>query len=262
MGLIRWLELQISREAINFALDHDCPLTIPLSRSSSNRTNCITVRGGGADSDWPILISSLVDEGIRGKWWDGESYSTECSMPNCEICQCELEFRHYLRGYEFRSLSAVAFAVREVVFWPYIFVICDKFVQWLFNTRHLVRTERMDILRKLVAASSDNREFSIDCVRLISRMHQERTWMHPQLQGLLAYYGTILDSLVVTGDLKCDGPVYRVLPKALVTVSEFECEERRHNSLVRQQRLMCILTFVLAAIGALQAYGAIALLRK
>jgi hypothetical protein len=257
MGWAHHFEITICRATVNYALHFDCPAKITIGHDKTNKTDCVVVRGGGADADWPFLVKNIVDEGIVAKFWDGESYSMECSVPNREIHWNELEFRHYLRGYEFRSRSALAFAAQELVRWPYISVFFDTFLQRLFNVRHLVRSERMDVLKRLVTASWGRNDYVATSVTMIYQLYPQRTWLHPQLESLLAYYSTILDSLVVTGDLKCEGAFYRVTPKALVTLSEFECEERRHKRLVNQQRWIVILTVVLAIVGAIQAYASL-----
>jgi hypothetical protein len=257
MGFIRQCEVAICRKAISYSLGFDCPATIPIGHDKTNKTDCVVVRSGGAEADWPFLVDGIVDEGIRAKAWDNESHSAECSIPNKEIHQNELEFRHFLRGYEFRSRSALIFSAQEIVRWPYIAVLFDKLLQSLFNARSLVRTERMDVLKKLVAASWNGGDCSVTGVTLISQLYPLRTWLHPQLGPLLAYYTSILDSLVVPGDLICNNGFYRVLPKALVTISEFECEERRHKRLVNQQRWIVILTVILAVVGAIQAYASL-----
>lgn len=63
-----------------------------------------------------------------------------------------------------------------------------------------------------------------------------------------------MDSLVETGDLRREGVLgCKVTPKALVTLAQYEEENRRHRDNIRVQQVIALVTICLfiAAIGQL-----------
>jgi hypothetical protein len=261
MRLLRRPEIWLCRWAVNIALQYPSPHMIPIG-SHDPDIDYMVVQAGNAAEEWPFLVDDIGSSGICARWWDGESYSPECSLPNQELHASEFRFRHFIRTKSFVMDSALSFCFQEAIRWPYISVNCDEALQALFNTREVRRNERMKVLGKLVDCTCENRDFGIDAARTVTLFHSVRTWSHPQLRSVVNYYDLILNSLVVTKDLARRDHDYGVEPQALSTISEYECEERRHRTIARQQALMTWLTVVLTVIGALQAWAMIAALLK
>ena len=89
----------------------------------------------------------------------------------------------------------------------------------------------------------------------MSRLYSIRWIVHPdknmQDKKLILY----LDSFVESGDLICTNRhySYTITGKALLTLDEYEESERRHQDNVRLQRLMVLLTLIMAFFTMVQA---------
>jgi len=112
----------------------------------------------------------------------------------------------------------------------------------------------MKVLEYFFEQTLTNRTFHSSYVAIVQGLNGIRAFGHPHIDDTQRYYELVLNSLVESGDLERREIYYSLSPHALVTLSGYEVEERRHRAEIRQQRILGFLTFVLILIGLLQAY--------
>lgn len=115
-----------------------------------------------------------------------------------------------------------------------------------------IRSERLEVLREIVEQSLKDRDFRITAAQVGYIIYGPRWHEHPDHNNMLQYHSIILDSLVSSGDLSHTSISYAIEPQALATIAFSEEEDRRHNDLVRQQKILGLLTFALVLVGIVQ----------
>jgi len=246
------LEISICRAAISLALRRPAPDVIPRSGARAKGVDCYVIQVGGAEAKWPFLVDSLDRKGLLGRWWNGNRFESECCIPYAYLAFDEVQITHYIGIYEFGFASPLSFLVQEVLRWPYLLIARDRIAQFFFNKQTLVRKDRIHVLRLIVEATLSERTFSCSSPRLMSLLYSNRWVFHPDKAQSLAYCSLLLDSLVASGDLTREQGAYRLAPKALATLAQFEEDERKHRDLIVQQRILKWLTAGLVLVGGAQ----------
>lgn len=244
----------ITRCAIRLALRRPAPDSIPRSLPKAKDVNCYVVELGGPDAGWPLLADSIRPRGVEGRWLEGDTYELSASIPNAQLRPMHCQFTHFIGIYEFRYRSALAFLAQEFLLLPQLSILRDKASQFIFNRKTLVRKERVEILRLAIEATVENSKYELHPMSLATRIYSNRWIFHPRKTQILNYFSLLLDSLADSGDLTRKDGGYKLAPKALVTLSQYEEEERKHQAMLVQQRAMKWLTFVLIFVGLLQAF--------
>lgn len=248
------LVVSLCRSALGIALRRPAPSSIPRTGDKAESVNCYVAQIGGTESDWPFMAKELVDGGVTGLWWDGDSYKIPCSIPNWQLRLDNFQFAHYIGHYDFESTSVLSFLIQELSRWRYFLIFKDKFGQFLYNQRKLVRKDRIEVLRLTLEGTVKNRRFAMHSTTLMGALYSNRWVFHPEKDEYLAYCSFLLDSLAGSGDLAKDGISYKIAPKALTTLAEYERDERKHRDQVLQQRALKWLTVALVVVGAAQVY--------
>jgi len=173
-----------------------------------------------------------------------------------EIDLKTIETTHYLHNYYTTYVGINSFILHCLTKKDYIKVklkrVLNSIAQSRFNNRELEIKPRYELLSYLIDNHGiSQKEFSI--VSLSSSMYTLRFFGHPdreQCQNKLKMY---VESFVESGELSRVAGGYKVNGKAIVTLEQFQTEERRHKDSVKLQYSMVLLTFLLAILASIQA---------
>jgi len=115
--------------------------------------------------------------------------------------------------------------------------------------------ERLELLRLILKHYIRTGEKDINSIDLMSSLYSIRWIVHPDKDAQETKLILYLDSFVESGDLICTNNhySYTITGKALLTLDEYEKSERRHQDNVRLQRLMVLLTLIMAFFAMVQA---------
>lgn len=251
MGMIRDF---FAARALRFALRRPAPERIPRTLPRAQDVNCFVAQIGDGDEKWPFLADSSDSNGLHGRWWSGAAYDLPGCLSFSSIGSRRIEITHYIGLYEFTHTSPVNFLASELLGVPWLSIAKDKVDQALFNKRRLVRADRINVLRITLEESIRRREFSISSSNLMSLLYSNRWIFHPDKDSLLRYCSFLLGSLASSGDLVDRQGSFTLAPKALVTISEYEEDHRRHRDQLIQQWILAGLTVALVVVGVAQVY--------
>ncbi|WP_429124550.1 hypothetical protein [Aeromonas allosaccharophila] len=155
----------------------------------------------------------------------------------------------FKNGYDFilkdltKYIDAVLFFIKKL----------DVITQSIFNKKSLQKNKRTDILKILVEQySTRNAEFNI--VSLMMHIHSSKYFNHPDKDTATSLLKLYLNSFVESGEvIKTQGINYKLTGKAIVTLENYENEERKHKENLRLQRIITFTTIIMALLAAIQA---------
>ncbi len=201
-----------------------------------------------------MIVDSSNAAGVTGRLF-GQSVPLEPQIISwAELEKLDVEITHYLGPYDFKYTSPWRFLWAYISRWPQLYRIAQRVRQFLFNRKKLVRVDRMLALRHLVEQRIGRRDARSSPVQLISEIHSFRAFHHPSIDEQLGYGSLLMDSLVASGDLSHEQGSYKVLPKALVTLAQYDEDNRRHRDNNIIQWLVVWLTIILAIAAAIEAW--------
>ncbi|MBD3680106.1 MAG: hypothetical protein HUJ27_17100 [Rhodobacteraceae bacterium] len=212
-----------------------------------------------------IIVEDVCDGKIIGRLWNGDKFddTTEASLDGIRISDVRItRFYGYLR-YDYKD--ALDFWKYELTGIPIFQSAKERLSQSIYNVRFRFRDDRIRVLRKIVSLHLERARANngllhdpdeLSVVSLASELYGNRIYTHPKREEFFALLRLTLDSLVSSGDLDGDKRGYKINGKALVTLSEYEQEERRHSDSVKQDRKLFWITAAIAAATAMQAYSA------
>ena len=243
--------MNLLRFALKKAAKKPAPERIWRSGPFERGLDCYSVNFSGEGEIWRVLFDQVCHEGIIGRWFDGEKYQYSCCIPWSKLEDATCEFIHYIGPYKFIHNTLYGFLINELLCIPRFRILLNIFEQFVFNRRRLVRTERMTALKYILERTFEDRNFGTSAGLFMVQVHSERSLYHPDRDQHIFHSELLLDSLVESGDLKKDGALYRLTPKALMSIAAYEEEDRRHRDSLRQQWVLTGLTFVLILVTAL-----------
>ncbi|MFN3144085.1 MAG: hypothetical protein ACE368_01950 [Paracoccaceae bacterium] len=157
----------------------------------------------------------------------------------------QIDYRSY---FDFLRGSLLMLALRA---W-----LKDRVAQWIFNARTKFRDDRIYLLKRIVAremrGGRNSESFSFDSqaigtVFLFSEIYGLRAFNHPRFEMESRRFALLIEALKESGDLKEENGKIYLLPRSVITISEYEVEEKRHKDNVRLNLLIGILTVVVGA---------------
>lgn len=217
--------------AIRWSLKKVAPKSIPLSGPRALENDFYATYIIVDDMNWKMLVSELSPRGYTGLLWEDEKNGRDATLLIDELKESRprIVIEHYFHGYQFDYKSPIKFLISQLVSWHRIRIQLDYFSQQAFNRKQLVRKERLELLKLLVEKSIEEPGKTFDPLFLGMEFHSRRWFYHPQMKENHAHLKMVMDSLVETGDLKKTDSLYKVSPRALITLSDYACEEQRHQ---------------------------------
>jgi hypothetical protein len=180
---------------------------------------------------------------------------TEGSVLNAAFTSMTFRVVDYYREIEIRYDSAGEYLLHQLFGYRHLARINDRFQQFRFNRRRLVRRDRIAVLRAIAEATIRRDDARFSRVGIMAELYGMRWPLHPEGDSVERYCELMLESLAAAGDLtSTDGYEYRLAPGGLRTLADFELEERRHRQMRSRQTATIFLTVVLAAIAGLDAF--------
>jgi hypothetical protein len=245
----------LAKMALRIAVKKRAPERIPLSGEAAKKNDCYSVYVVTPDEKWGVLVESVQDEGVVGKSYEGDSYDAPCGVRWLHLSGMRFTFQRYYKGFQFADESPALFVIKHLFLFYQYTVLREAIAQFLFNRKGLVRHQRMQVLKTLVDQylNSPTRGFRTEPFAYLNSIYGHRWIFHPQKDHLLRYYTLIFDSLESSNDLTKHAALsYEVSPSALVTLSSYEEDERKHQDSVSQQRKLVYLTIALVLVGVAQ----------
>ncbi len=155
----------------------------------------------------------------------------------------------FINGYDFILKDITRYI--EVEF--FIIKTIHNIKQFIFNKTPLQKSKRTDVLKILIEKySTKNVDFNI--VSLMMHIHSSKYFNHPDKDTATSLLKLYLNSFVESGEIiKTKGIDYKLTGKAIVTLENYENEERKHQENLRLQRIITLATIIMALLAAIQA---------
>lgn len=189
--------------------------------------------------EWKLLLDNVIPgKGYSGLLWVDERDGRDCTILDETFNKAEqvLTIEHYYKGNQFNYSSPVWFLAAQSIRRHSLSILGNRILQGAFNRRTLIRADRLELLRYLVEESIQNPGKHFDPIFLGMQRHTTRWFYHPQRREHQAYLNLVLESLCETGDLQKKDGTFKVAPKALATLSQYENDERKHQDDMKTSR--------------------------
>jgi|TARA_B100001059_G_C17772665_1_gene549373 hypothetical protein len=241
------------RWIIKSLLKKPAPDRIPRSGDKAGSVDCNVVYIRAKDESWTILCNEINSKGVTGKYWLNKKDYGELSIPWTWLIDYELDITHFYGTYDLRYSSVLQYFFEGILPWDKLKIVLGKVQQFLFNRKELVRSERIETLKLILEETIENRDFTVSSVSLSGLLYTQKWVFHPDKSRQLAYNDLLLKSLAESGELTSVQYDFKLSPKALVTISEYEEDQKRHRDNLAQSSATKWLTFALIIVGLVQA---------
>lgn len=244
----------ISRRILKSLLDKPAPDRIPRSGEKALSVDCNVVYFRSLDKSWTLLCDEVFPEGVTGKYWaNGEEFG-RVSIPFYLMGDYELDITHFYGRYDLRYRSITQYFWEGIVPVDKTKILIGKGSQFLFNKKELVRSERVEVLKIILEKELDQLQYEISSVALSTLLYTEKWVFHPDKSRQLRYNDLLLRSLHESGDLEKTQHGFRLSSKALVTIAQYEEDQKKHRENISQAKSMKWLTVALIFVGLIQAF--------
>ena len=230
------------------------PERVPRTGEKAAEVDCFVMYIKSKDHSWNILAESMDSTGIEGRQWRDNGYTEKSHVIFKDIIKASIEITHFYKTYDIQYFSLDDYLLKGVIPFYKLKIHFNKAAQVLYNRKELSRSERMAALQLILEKTVDDKNFCITVSSLLSLLHTQRWYYHPDRDRNINYNELLLDSLVESGDLEEDKGIYRLSKHALISLSEHEQEDRKHKEILRQSKAMTKLTVALIFVGLIQAY--------
>lgn len=241
------------RWIIKSLLKKPTPDRIPRSGEKANNVDCNVIYFRAKDESWTLLCKSIDKKGVTGKYWFNKENYGELSIPWSWLYEYELDITHFYGIYDLRYSSVTQYFFEGILPWDKFKILIGKVQQFLFNRKELVRSERIETLKIILEETIENRSFSVSSISLSSLLYTQKWVFHPDKSRQLAYNDLLLKSLEESGDLLPVQHGYKLSAKALLTISSYEEDHKRHKDNLAQSNATKWLTVALIIVGLIQA---------
>ena len=223
------------------------------------------------EKDHTFGVYTVKQNGIEGVIIGKDDVLSPCAIPYQWLGNKTFKAKHYLGSQFFTYFSPVKLLIWEYLRFPRLKILKNLLAQFLYNAKTPIRTDRVEILKKLVELRLEldtddsismerilENDYGSEIYEIISKLYGDRIFNHRRYEHISAHLALLLESLVVTNDVIRGGQEshYRATGKALSTIAQYEQENRRHKEQMRHSSKIFWLTVVLALVGILQAYVA------
>ncbi|MBE0553937.1 MAG: hypothetical protein IH625_09625 [Rhodobacteraceae bacterium] len=254
-----WLARKAKLFSIRKALKRKTPDQFHFSSEADYFATILRKRDTGEE----VLVQSFSDSTISGLAWTGERFEDSVEVPLSEIDDWSVRFRRYYGFMTINYENLRDFFYAECTLYPQRQHVRGWLSQTTYNYRTRFRHDRIEVLRKLVDLHLTEAEKNTgllftgskkDIVELLSSFYGNRIYGHPNHEAESARFRLILESLAETGEVKKHNMhEFELNAGAVATISNYELEERRHKDSVRQNRLLLVVTIVMAVAAIVQA---------
>ena len=234
-------------------LSKPAPDRIPRSGEDAESVDCNVVYFRGKDKTWTLLCEAVNAKGVTGLYWQNNEDLGRVSIPFSLMNEVDLDITHFYGRYDLRYSSIAHFFWEGMIPVDKAKVLFGEGQQFLFNKKELIRSERMEVLKILLEKELDHRDYEVSTVQLSTLLYTEKWVFHPDKNRQLRYNDLLLKSLCDSGDLVRSQYGFKLSAKCLVTLSQFEEDQKRHRENISQARSIKWLTLGLIFVGLVQA---------
>lgn len=242
----------ISRQILKSLLNKPAPDRIPRSGEKALSVDCNVVYFRSLDKSWTLLCDQVLPEGVSGKYWANDDEFERVSIPFYLMSDYELDITHFYGRHDLRYGSIAQYFWEGIVPVDKTKILIGKGSQFLFNKKELVRSERIEVLKIILEKELDQRQYVISSLKLSSLLCTEKWVFHPDKSRQLRYNDLLLRSLHESHDLEETQYGFRLSSKALVTIAQYEEDQKKHRENISQARSMKWLTVALIFVGLIQ----------
>lgn len=214
----------------------------------------------GEDSE-RYMFKALNGAAVQCLAWDGSRFAIEKEIDVERINSETLHIFHWYKKVHLRTFGICPFTINELTHKAFWLNLWDTLAQKHYNRTFRLRQERQEILREILKRSIKSSRIAnrIDpfsekksCLGWFFDIHGERAAQHPNYEEHALNFRAILESLIASNDLiEADNRI-SASPHSLVSLANFELEERRHQDQLSTNRRIALLTAALVLIAATQ----------
>ncbi|MEZ8989842.1 hypothetical protein [Vibrio breoganii] len=241
------------RWIISSLLKKPAPTRIPRSGDKAKSVDCNVIYIRAKDESWTILCKKIDTRGVTGKYWLNQEEFEELSIPWDWLIDYDLDITHFYGTYDLRYSSISQYFFEGILQWDKLKIALGTVQQFLFNRKELIRSERIETLKIILEETIENRNFTVSSISLSSLLYTQKWVFHPDQSRQLAYNDLLLKSLAESGELVSVQHGFKLSPKALVTISGYEEDQKRHKDNLAQSSATKWLTLALIIVGLIQA---------
>lgn len=244
----------IKRFLLNIPLSRPSPDRVPRSGEEGAAVDCYSTRVLRGDGDH-LLVRSVAGDICNCLEWDGHSFSIESQIRFTDLLTHPFEFTHF-HGFDTITYSGwTDLALGRVFRLPYIKAwlhsTYHRLAQGFYNQRKLVTKQRIDLLKVILSAQLNGRD-EVSSLSVMSLIHSDRWYMHPQHDDEHNRVKFYLDTLVETKELIKKGIYYEITGAGVAAIELYEEQERKHGESISMQWRMFLLTMVIALLTLVQ----------
>jgi hypothetical protein len=257
--MFKWLKRKLKVKVLKRALKRNAPSRF----SYSAETNFYVSVLKNNDTDQEVLLSEIDEKEISGLAWSGDRFESPVAFPIEELDCWSFEVKRFYGYRQIKYTGLGDFLFSELTLLPQRLYLREWISQRLYNYRTRFRQDRIEVLKKLIdmhlaeAKSNNGLLFTSSTksvVALLGEVYGNRIYGHPNYEEESARFRLILESLSASGELeKTATHQFKLNASAVASISNFELEERRHRDSVKQNRLLFLVTVVMAVAAVVQA---------
>jgi len=258
--MFEWLKKELRASVLKRSLKKAAPDKFPYDSGNDYYTSTLV----NTKSEESILIDALIGENIIGKRWENDRYSIPVEISLRETLEWNIQISRFYGFARYDYKSVRSFLIGEYTFRPFRNWLLDRASQSLYNASIKFQQDRVEVLRRLVELSVSeaieenpllHTPSPKSIVSLQSEYFGKRIYGHPARNEVSARFRLLIESLVASGDLKkTQQHEFQLEAQAIVTLSEYQRDERKHKDNVRHHWLIFGLTLVIAIATAFGVY--------
>lgn len=243
------------RALLAIPLRRPSPDRIPRSGDAAKNVDCYTTRVI-LDPDNHLIVRSADGDALHCLEWDGTQFSIQSIRDLHDLLKHRFEFTHFYGPWTITYSGWFDLAIGRIFRLPYIrawvSTKLNAIFQGLYNRRKLVTKQRIDLLKVVLYAQLNGRE-SVSSLSVMSLIHTDRWYFHPNHEAEHHRVRFYLDALAETKDLIKNGIDYQISGHGIAAIERYEEEERKHSESISSQRRMLGLTLVIVLLTVVQA---------
>lgn len=189
--------------------------------------------------------------------WNSEkhSYSEKFNLTVHEVEKMNIEIIHWKKQGPLRFNSIFIFALNYFTRIAYVKNFFMRIKTTIFsrisNSKEMTGLDRIMLLRLLVNEyvhqSPQKTHTGVTCHEVIDLLYGTLWYNHIKNEDFRRKITLLLQSLVITGDVKLDDEKYYIQGQAISTIVSWESEEKRSIQQLRNQKNINRLTLVITA---------------
>lgn len=201
------------------------------------------------------LIAAEGDTAIVAKWRQPHGYSEKRRFDLEQLESMQTAIIHWRKSGPLRFDSIVAFFIHHFTRLAYLkngLARCkSRIFSRVADRNELIGLDRIALLKMLVKdyaqASADKTHPGVSLNEVIDLLYENLWYQHIKNETFRRKAALLLQSLVITEDLRLQDHRYYVEGKAISTIVAWENEARRNRQQLRMQRNINRLTIIITA---------------